>query len=102
MLAFDRYTDQGWEISRNEQVQTLKQTPLPYQIFLMLAPIFGKSQEIVQTYNVVSDLPNLIPALADPKEIYFPTPMIAVDTEGSLRLQRCQCPRSFAIACGII
>lgn len=85
VLAFDRYTGQGWEISRNWQVQTLKRSPWSYQIFLNLAPIFGKSQEIVQTYNVVSDLPNLIPALAYPKEIYFPTPMIAVDTEGSLR-----------------
>jgi transglutaminase-like putative cysteine protease len=85
VLAFDRYTGQGWEISRNEQVQTLKRSPWSYQIFLSLAPIFGKSQEIVQTYNVVSNLPNLVPALAYPKEIYFPTPMIAVDTEGSLR-----------------
>jgi transglutaminase-like putative cysteine protease len=85
VLAFDRYIGQGWEISRNGQVQTLKQSPWSYQIFLSLAPIFGKSQEIVQTYNVVSNLPNLVPALAYPKEIYFPTPMIAVDTEGSLR-----------------
>ncbi|BAY45566.1 transglutaminase domain-containing protein [Scytonema sp. HK-05] len=43
---------------------------------------------------MVSDLPNLIPALAYPKEIYFPRPTIAVNTEGFLRLQRCQCPRS--------
>lgn len=85
VLAFDRYTGQGWEISRNQQVQTIKRAPWSYQIYLSLAPIFGKSQERVQTYTVVSDLPNLIPALAYPKEIYFPTPMIAVDTEGGLR-----------------
>lgn len=41
----------------------------------------------------MSDLPNLIPALAYPKEIYFPTPMIAVDTEGSLRLRGAQYPK---------
>ncbi len=85
VLAFDRYTTQGWEISRNQQVQTLKRSPWSYQIFLPPTPIIGKTQEIVQTYTVVSDLPNLIPALAYPKEIYFPTPMIAADTEGSLR-----------------
>lgn len=33
----------------------------------------------------MSDLPNLIPAMSYPKEVYFPTPMIAVDKEGSLR-----------------
>lgn len=27
VLAFDRYIGQGWEISRNEQVQTLKRSP---------------------------------------------------------------------------
>lgn len=43
------------------------------------------TREVVQTYNVVSDLPNLIPALSNPKEIYFPGPVIAVDQEGGLR-----------------
>jgi transglutaminase-like putative cysteine protease len=85
VLAFDHYTGQGWEISRNEQVQTIKRSPWSNQIFLPRSTFLNKTQEIVQTYTVVSDLPNLIPALADPKEIYFPTPMIAVDTEGGLR-----------------
>ncbi|ARV62311.1 transglutaminase [Nostocales cyanobacterium HT-58-2] len=85
VLAFDHYTGQGWEISRNEQVQTLKRSPWAYQFFLPFTGLLGKNEEIVQTYTVVSDLPNLIPALASPKEIYFPTPIIAVDTEGSLR-----------------
>ena len=39
----------------------------------------------MQTYTVVSQLPNLIPALAHPKQIYFPTREIAVDLEGGLR-----------------
>lgn len=30
-------------------------------------------------------MPNLIPAMAHPKEIYFPTPVVAVDKEGGLR-----------------
>ena len=30
-------------------------------------------------------MPNLIPALTKPKELYFPTPEVAIDTEGSLR-----------------
>jgi transglutaminase-like putative cysteine protease len=85
VLAFDRYTGKGWEISRNEQVETVRRSPWSYQIHIPRPVIIGKTQEIVQTYTVVSELPNLIPAMAYPKEVYFPTPMIAVDTEGGLR-----------------
>ncbi len=85
VLAFDRYTGKGWEISRNDKVKRLKRSPFSYQTFLDRPLIVGKTKEIVQTYSVVSELPNLIPAMAYPKEIYFPTPMIAVDTEDGLR-----------------
>ncbi len=85
VLAFDRYTGQGWEISRNEQVQTLKRSNWSYQIFLSPPAIAGRTKEVVQTYTVVSELPNLVPALAYPKQLYFPTPEIAVDPEGGLR-----------------
>ena len=85
VLAFDRYTGKGWEISRNQQVLTVKRSPSSDQIFLDPPVIIAPTKEIVQTYTIVSDLPNLIPALAYPKEVYFPTPMIAVDKENSLR-----------------
>ncbi len=85
VLAFDRYTGKGWEISRNEQVFTLKRPRWSYQFFLSRPPISGRTQEVVQTYSIVSDLPNLLPAMAYPKEIYFPTEEIAVDTEGGVR-----------------
>ena len=85
VLAFDRYTGQGWDISRPEQVQTIKRSPWSYQIFLTVTAQAGRTKEVVQTYTVVSELPNLIPALATPKEIYFPTQMVAVDREGGLR-----------------
>ena len=85
VLGFDRYTGKGWEISRNEQVVNHKRPSWSYQIFLSPPAISGESQEVVQTYTVVSELPNLIPALANPKQIFFPAPEIAVDPEGSLR-----------------
>ncbi|MBW4447296.1 MAG: DUF3488 domain-containing protein [Spirirestis rafaelensis WJT71-NPBG6] len=85
VLAFDRYTGKGWKISRNEEVLTVKRSPWSYQIFLNPPAINIPTKEIVQTYTLVSDLPNLIPAMSYPKEVYFPTPMIAVDKEGSLR-----------------
>ncbi|MBW4606340.1 MAG: DUF3488 and DUF4129 domain-containing transglutaminase family protein [Hassallia sp. WJT32-NPBG1] len=85
VLAFDRYTGKGWKISRNEEVLTVKRSPWSYQIFLNPPAINIPTKEIVQTYTLVSDLPNLIPAMSYPREVYFPTPMIAVDKEGSLR-----------------
>ncbi|MBD2614644.1 DUF3488 domain-containing protein [Nostoc punctiforme FACHB-252] len=85
VLAFDRYTGKGWQLSRKDDVTTIRRPPWSYQIFLPAPLISGKTQEVVQTYTVVSDLPNLIPAMANAKEIYFPTPMIAVDKENGLR-----------------
>lgn len=85
VLAFDKYTGTGWEISRNEQVQTIYRSSWSYQLSVPLPRTLGKTQEVVQTYTVVSQLPNLIPALAYPKQVYFPTREIAVDLEGGLR-----------------
>jgi len=45
----------------------------------------GQRQEVIQTYTVVESLPNVIPALYEPHEIYFPTNEIGIDPEGSLR-----------------
>ncbi len=85
VLAFDRYTGKGWEISRNEQVETVKRPSWSYQIYLSPPAIAGRTQEVVQTYTVVSELPNLVPALSYPRQLYFPTPEVAVDPEGGLR-----------------
>ncbi|WP_442949028.1 transglutaminase TgpA family protein [Nostoc sp.] len=85
VLGFDRYTGKGWEVSRNEDVTTVRRSPWSYQIFLYPSVIVGKTQDVVQTYTVVSDLPNLIPAMSYPKEVYFPTPLLAVDKEDGLR-----------------
>jgi transglutaminase-like putative cysteine protease len=85
VLAFDKYTGKGWEISHNDRLKRIKRSPWSYQIYLDPPLNVNQSKEIVQTYTVVSDLPNLIPAMTYPKEIYFPAPIIAVDTEGGLR-----------------
>lgn len=83
--AFDRYTGQGWEISRNDKTTTLKRSEWSYQFYLPRPITINRSKEVIQTYTIVSDLPNLIPVLSQPKELYFPTPEVAVDLEGGLR-----------------
>ncbi|TAE59789.1 MAG: DUF3488 domain-containing protein [Nostocales cyanobacterium] len=85
VLAFDQYTGKGWKISRNEDVTTVRRPSWSYRIDLNLPIMKTLTREVVQTFNVVADLPNLIPALSYPKAIYFPGPVIAVDKEGGLR-----------------
>ena len=85
VLAFDRYTGQGWEISRNEEVQTLTRSRFANKTLLPIEPTLNRSREVVQTYTVVNNLPNLIPALSQARELYFPTREVAIDPEGSLR-----------------
>lgn len=86
VLAFDRYTGQGWEISRNDQAETVERSRWSYQFFLPRPVVLGDSKEVVQTYTVVAEeLPNVIPAMSWAKELYFPTRQVAVDPENSLR-----------------
>ena len=85
VLAFDRYTGQGWEISRNEDAEVVNRSFASYEFFLPRLPRFGRKREIIQTYTMVSDLPNLIPALYQAKTLYFPTSEIGIGSEGALR-----------------
>jgi transglutaminase-like putative cysteine protease len=85
-LAFDQYTGQGWEISRNEEVEEIDRPSWTYRFLIPpLRRYKVKDEAVVQTYVILADLPNIIPALANPEELYFPTPTIELDPEGSLR-----------------
>jgi protein-glutamine gamma-glutamyltransferase len=84
-MAFDRYTGQGWEVSREDQQQDIKRSPWSYRFFVAPPPTREDTKRIIQSYTAVSELPNIIPALSYPKHVFFPTREIAVDPEGSLR-----------------
>ncbi len=85
VLSFDQYIGQGWKISRNEKTQTVRRPGWSYQFFLPRPISFNRTKEVVQTYTVVSELPNLIPSLPQARELFFPTPQIAIDPEDNLR-----------------
>ncbi len=84
VLAFDKYNGQGWESSRPDQLNTIPRPNWTYRFNLFSSYPKGGTKKIIQSYTVVSDLPNIIPALQEPTYIYFPTKEIAIDTEGSL------------------
>lgn len=85
VMAFDKYTGQGWEVSRNKQTQTIERPIWSFQFILPTLPTLNETQEVIQSYTVVSEMPNIIPALAQPRQVYFPTQQIAIDAERSLR-----------------
>ena len=92
MLAFDYYTGQGWEISREDEVEIFERSAYSLRNYLPPAAFKtgrhnteGRDREVVQTYTIVSNLPNLIPALYQAEQLYFPTQQVAIDAEGSLR-----------------
>lgn len=87
VLAFDRYTGQGWKISRNaeDQVKTLQRPDWSFRFSVPWSVTLSKTREVVQSYTIVAQLPNLLPALFEAKELYFPTQQVAIDPEGGLR-----------------
>ncbi len=85
VLAFDRYTGQGWEISRNDNTFAVNRPRWSYQFYLPAIGLNGPRREIIQTYTIVSMLPNLIPAMYKAEQVYFPTEKIAIDPDGNLR-----------------
>ncbi|AMW30465.1 MULTISPECIES: transglutaminase TgpA family protein [Limnospira] len=85
VIGFDKYTGQGWEISRNEQAETVQRAWWSYLFNLFQRPTQARTREVIQSYTAVIQLPNLIPALKQAQQLYFPTEEIAIDPEGTLR-----------------
>ncbi|HEY9889876.1 MAG TPA: transglutaminaseTgpA domain-containing protein, partial [Candidatus Obscuribacterales bacterium] len=92
VLAFDHYTGQGWEISRLDEVEILERSSYSYRSYVPVAAFQpgaynteGRDREVVQTYTLVNDFPNLIPALYQVEQVYFPARVVAIDAEGTLR-----------------
>ena len=83
--AFDRYTGQGWELSDNDKTKTLNRTGWAYQFYLPTSGRTEPTKEVVQTYSILAELPNLIPALATPRELFFPTQQVAWDSQSGMR-----------------
>ncbi|HIK24116.1 MAG TPA: DUF3488 domain-containing protein [Thermosynechococcus sp. M3746_W2019_013] len=85
VLAFDQYTGRGWRISRNDEAEVLQRSPWSFRYLLPQQLSQMPTQEVIQTYTIVSEFSNLIPHLYEPRELYFPTREIARDLDGGLR-----------------
>jgi transglutaminase-like putative cysteine protease len=85
VMSFDRYTGQGWEVSREKEVQEIERSRWSYRFYISPPPASVQTKQIIQSYTAVAELPNIIPALSYPKYLFFPTKEIGIDPEGSLR-----------------
>jgi protein-glutamine gamma-glutamyltransferase len=84
-LAFDRYTGQGWEISRNDKTIKVQRPAWDYKFMIGHPGTKTLTKQVIQSYTALEELPNIIPGMSLATELYFPTSEIAVDLEGSLR-----------------
>jgi transglutaminase-like putative cysteine protease len=84
-LAFDRYTGQGWEISRNAKTTKIRRPAWDYKFTFPVPATKIPTKQVIQSYTALEELPNIIPGLSTVNELYFPTPEIAVDPEGAIR-----------------
>jgi protein-glutamine gamma-glutamyltransferase len=84
-LAFDRYTGQGWEISRNAQTTKVRRPAWDYKFTFAYPTTKLRTKQVIQSYTALEELPNIIPGLASINELYFPTPEVAIDREQTLR-----------------
>jgi transglutaminase-like putative cysteine protease len=84
-LAFDRYTGQGWEISRNAQTQKVRRPEWDYKFTIDYPRTRMPTKQVIQSYTALEELPNIIPGMSSVSELYFPTPEIAIDPEGVIR-----------------
>ncbi|MDJ0599110.1 MAG: DUF3488 and DUF4129 domain-containing transglutaminase family protein [Crocosphaera sp.] len=84
-LSFDHYTGQGWEITNEEDFDTIKRDRWSYRFFLRFPNTAMKTKKVIQSYTAVADLPNIIPSLSQPKHLYFPSQEIGIDDLNNLR-----------------
>ncbi|MBI3924193.1 MAG: DUF3488 domain-containing protein [Armatimonadetes bacterium] len=79
-LAFDRYTGRFWSLSDSELEEVNNASPP-----LTLPFVHRGTRENVQIYHVERTLPNVVFAAPAPRQLYFPSEEIYLDTEAGVR-----------------
>lgn len=84
-LAFDAYTGRGWRMSDRAVEEYSSDQPRIVPQLGPDEPWPAGSEQVVQTFYVEADQPNVIFAAYRPFELYFPTGTIGVDRYAGLR-----------------
>ncbi len=85
VLGFDYYTGQGWKVEQEEPISDYQRHPWSYRFRIREAETKAETEDIIQTYTIVSDLPNIIPALPQADNLYFPTREVSINLHGTIQ-----------------
>ncbi|WP_051352956.1 DUF3488 and DUF4129 domain-containing transglutaminase family protein [Picosynechococcus sp. NKBG15041c] len=86
VMSFDKYTGQGWEVTNGDDLRITERSRWAGRFFLTpFMPNGIEKKRIIQSYTATMSLPNIVPAMQYPLELYFPTAEIGQDPEGNLR-----------------
>lgn len=84
VMAFNHYTGQGWENSREKLLSTIYRDNWNYRFYIPSIVTSAETRQVIQSYTIVSVLPNVVPALSIPSSVFFPTRQLNIDTEDGL------------------
>lgn len=84
-LAFDAYTGRGWKMTDRSITEYTSSQPRIVPQFGGDEPWPAGSEQVVQTFYIEKEQPNVIFAAYRPFELYFPTGTIGVDRTAGLR-----------------
>lgn len=86
VMSFDHYTGQGWEVTDADNLSLTERSRWGGRFFLypFISPQV-RTRKVIQSYTAVKALPNIVPAMTYPSELYFPTSEIGQDPLGNLR-----------------
>lgn len=84
-LAFDAYTGRGWRMSDRSVDEYSSDEPRIVPRFSQDEPWPAGSEQVVQTFYIEAEQPNVIFAAYRPFEVFFPTGSLAVDRYAGLR-----------------
>jgi transglutaminase-like putative cysteine protease len=85
--SFDQYTGSAWNRTRLEDARVLERNPLSNRVNVASPDALTRlrTRTVVQTYTVVTPIPSLIPAVAAPSFLFFPSGKLVQDVDGGLR-----------------
>jgi len=83
--VYDRFDGTTWTASKTESMPLPGGSDAPFVVPSRQTSSGVPIREVVQTFYVQTQQPNLVFAAYEPRQIYFPAPPVRVDEYGSLR-----------------
>src|SRR5205823_3509428 len=83
--AYDTFDGQKWTASRRGTAPINSGGPGPAAVPGNATPPAVPTRQVVQTFYIAAQQPNVVFAAWQPRQIYFPAPLLREDDYGSIR-----------------